>query len=75
MLFDYLVLLSVYQTCKYRGISFLKFLLSGERDVEAYCQRGRKKKRSPSLEVYPKEFPRGYDHKKRGRGKKQPAQV
>jgi hypothetical protein len=25
---DYLVLLSVYQTCKYRGVSFLKFLLS-----------------------------------------------
>jgi hypothetical protein len=25
---DYLVLLRVYQTCKYRGVSFLKFLLS-----------------------------------------------
>ena len=24
---DYLVLLSIYQTCKYRGVSFLKFLL------------------------------------------------
>src|SRR5262249_15714043 len=31
---DYLVLLSIYQTCRYRGISFLKFLLSKERDVE-----------------------------------------
>ncbi len=28
---DYLVLLSVHQTCKYRGVSFLKFLLSRER--------------------------------------------
>ena len=41
---DFLVLLSVRQTCKYRGVSFLKFLLSGEEDVEAYCRRGRKKK-------------------------------
>ena len=35
---DYLVLLSVYQTCKYRGVSFLKFLLSQEEDVEAFCR-------------------------------------
>ncbi len=25
---DYLVLLSIYQTCRYKGVSFLKFLLS-----------------------------------------------
>src|SRR5262249_8948955 len=31
---DYLVLLSVHQTCKYKGVSFLKFLLSGEKDVD-----------------------------------------
>ena len=43
---DYLVLLSVYQTCKYRGVSFLKFLLSREEDVEAFCERRRKKKRA-----------------------------
>src|SRR4029077_18822146 len=30
---DYLVLLSIYQTCKYRGVSFLKFLLSREDDA------------------------------------------
>jgi hypothetical protein len=36
---DYLVLLSIYQTCEYRGISFLEFLLSGERDIEAFCKR------------------------------------
>ena len=53
---DYLVLLSIYQTCKYRGASFLKFLLSREEDVEAYCSRPRKKKRSPGLEVYPQGF-------------------
>jgi predicted RecB family nuclease len=55
---DHIVLLSVYQTCKYRGVSFLKFLLSGERDVEAFCQRGLRKKRPPRLEVYPKGFSR-----------------
>ena len=41
---DHLVLLSVQQTCKYRGISFLDFLLSQEEDVEAYCRRGRFRK-------------------------------
>jgi hypothetical protein len=57
---DYLVLLSIYQTCKYRGVSFLKFLLSGEADVDAFCQGGRTKKRSAHLETYPEGFPRTY---------------
>ena len=57
---DFLVLLSVCQTCKYRGVSFLKFLLSGEDDVEVYCQRKRRKRRDPELEVYPEGFPRQY---------------
>jgi predicted RecB family nuclease len=29
---EYLVILSVYQTCEYRGVSFLKFLLDGPKD-------------------------------------------
>lgn len=33
---DYLILLSIQQTCKYRGINFLKFLLSGEKSIFAY---------------------------------------
>jgi predicted RecB family nuclease len=56
----YLVLLSIYQTCKYRGVSFLKFLLSEEKDVEEYCQQRGKKKRHPRLEVYPKCFYRSH---------------
>ncbi len=32
---DYLVLLSIQQTCKYRGISFLEFLRSGRRTFDA----------------------------------------
>ena len=31
---DYLVLLSIQQTCKYRGISFLEFLKSGKSTFE-----------------------------------------
>jgi hypothetical protein len=32
----YLVLLSIYQTCKYKEISFLDFMLSGKRDIDAF---------------------------------------
>jgi hypothetical protein len=53
---EYLVLLSVHQTCEYRGISFLKFLLSRDEDVAAYCER---KQNGPSaIEVYPDGFSR-----------------
>jgi hypothetical protein len=53
---DYLVLLSVKQSCKYRGVSFLKFLLSQEEDVEAYSRHPRRKPPPPALEVYPENF-------------------
>lgn len=36
---DYLVLLSIQQTCEYRGIKFLDFLRSGEMSIEAYWER------------------------------------
>jgi hypothetical protein len=38
---DYLTLLSVAQTCKYRGLDFLDFLRSGETDMDAFarCRR------------------------------------
>ena len=52
---DYLVLLSIYQTCKYKGISFLKFLLSKERDIDAFVGGGRAK-RLCTVELYPKGF-------------------
>ena len=35
---EYLVLLSVCETCKYRGIDFLNFLRSGERDIDAFAK-------------------------------------
>jgi predicted RecB family nuclease len=34
----YLVLLSIYQTCKYKEIPFLDFMLSGERDIDRYAE-------------------------------------
>jgi len=46
---DYLVLLSICQTCEYRGIDFLQFLRSGEKRVDDYVQQSsRPKLRAPS---------------------------
>ena len=36
---DYLKLLSVYETCKYKAVSFLDFLLSKERDIDSFVER------------------------------------
>ena len=36
---DYLVLLSIAQTCKYKGASFLDFLRSGQMDINAFTDR------------------------------------
>jgi hypothetical protein len=33
---NYLMLLSTYQTCEYKGVSFLKFLLSKETDIDKF---------------------------------------
>ena len=37
---EYLVLLSICETCKRRGISFLNFLISGESSVELFAANG-----------------------------------
>ena len=50
---EYLILLSIYQTCKYRGINFLKFLLSKEIDIDEYVNKytcKRKKIKGNSLD-------------------------
>ena len=36
---EYLILLSIQQTCKYRGVSFLDFLKSGEKSINKYCEK------------------------------------
>jgi len=32
---------SIYQTCEYKGMSFLKFLVSKETDMDEYCRKMR----------------------------------
>jgi hypothetical protein len=42
---EYLVLLSIQQTCRYKGVSFLKFLLSRETDIDSFCAGAAKGRR------------------------------
>jgi predicted RecB family nuclease len=64
---NYLVLLSLYQTCRYRGVSFLKFLRSRERDIDSFCAHPRRKRKRPLLELYQKGFMRPeFQREKRG---------
>jgi Transposase IS66 family/RNase_H superfamily len=53
---EHLVLLSLYQTCRIRDISFLKFLLSREPDMDAFTARRRRRRRAPQVELYPKGY-------------------
>jgi Transposase IS66 family len=53
---DYLVLLSIYQSCRYKGVSFLKFLLSRELDLDCFCEGKRATRQLSLIEVYPDEF-------------------
>jgi hypothetical protein len=36
---EYLRIMSIYQTCEYKEVSFLKFLLSKETDMDEYCRK------------------------------------
>jgi hypothetical protein len=40
---EYLVLLSICETCKYKKIDFLDFLRSGETDIEVFAQKKTKR--------------------------------
>lgn len=51
---EYLSLLGISHTCRYKGVSFLKFLLSRERDMDAFCKSPTRKCPAPVIEVYPK---------------------
>ena len=53
---EHLVLLSIYHTCRVRDISFLKFLLSRERDIDAFAAGKRRRQRTPRIELYPKGY-------------------
>jgi hypothetical protein len=41
---EYLILLSVCQTCKYTGVDFLDFLRSGEQDIHAFAESRRRRR-------------------------------
>jgi predicted RecB family nuclease len=59
---DYLVLLSLCETCKYIGLDFLDFLRSGEKDIHAFAEsRPGRRRRSPIREpkVPPADAPAG----------------
>jgi hypothetical protein len=53
---DYLVLLSLSVSCRYRGISFLKFLLSKEYDLDRYNETRRGRVGNTTIETYPKSY-------------------
>ena len=36
---EYLTLLSICETCKYKGVSFLEFLRSGEKDIDVFMKK------------------------------------
>jgi hypothetical protein len=46
---SYLVLLSIYQTCVYKDVSFLRFLLSGEKDVDTFAEANSRHRRARAL--------------------------
>ena len=51
---DYLVLLSLCETCKYMGVDFLDFLRSGEKDIHAFAEsRHGHRRRTPASEPKP----------------------
>jgi hypothetical protein len=56
------VLLSIAQTCKYKGVSFLKFLLSRELDIDTFCKSPRKR----SLVELPDFYPPGFSFRRFG---------
>jgi len=46
---EYLILLSVCQTCKYTGVDFLDFLRSGEKDIHAFAESRYGRRRRPAI--------------------------
>jgi hypothetical protein len=53
---SYLALLSISQTCKNKDVGFLKFLLSGERDIDAFRSGARRRRLMSPIAKLPKRF-------------------
>ncbi|MDZ4346696.1 MAG: transposase, partial [Candidatus Binatia bacterium] len=41
---EYLILLSICETCKYKGLDFLDFLRSGEKNIDAFASSRRRRR-------------------------------
>ncbi len=54
---QYLILLSIEQTCRYKGVSFLKFLVSQETDIDAFRDHQSRRRAMPRVELYPEGVP------------------
>ncbi len=52
---DYLVILSICETCKYKKVDFLDFLLSSEKDIGAFVKSKRRKQVSPLGGIIPRD--------------------
>jgi predicted RecB family nuclease len=52
---EYLILMSVCETCNIKGLNFLEFLRSGEKDMDAFAQRQLKVKKGASTTGTPDE--------------------
>ena len=50
---DYLVLLSVYLTCKYKRVNFLGFLMSRETDIDEFDRNSKRRRPNSSIELHP----------------------
>ena len=48
---EYLVLLSILETCKCQGLDFFNFLRSGEKDIEVFAQSQHKRRRNYQLDT------------------------
>ena len=53
---EYLVLLSLYLTCKFKNVSFLKFMLSGETDIDVFCENRGRRKPHGTIELHPPDW-------------------
>ncbi|MBU1208633.1 MAG: TM0106 family RecB-like putative nuclease [Proteobacteria bacterium] len=52
---DYLVMLSICETCKYKKADFLDFLLSGEKDIGAFVKSKSREQVSPPGGIIPRD--------------------
>jgi hypothetical protein len=57
---EYLDLLSVCVTCKYKEVSFLRLFLSRERDIDTFAEHRVVKNPKRRMELYPNGFPNRY---------------